>query len=222
MLGLAALNGVSIGSYYISSVLATQLISGTETGLVGLMEMILGPLWVFIAFGEAPSRWTFIGGSLLLATLIVHTVSSGQSGAEWTLPSTCKRMCGCWGNRIQVIRRKTSVQTRPIVKLSSGPQEELKKAQLTRASTHKISVETRPIENLSSEPQEELEKAQPTRASTQSDQSGTPAGRPSVDGSRYGTPLGRTSVISSVYGSPTAHVSVDGSQYGTPAARIAV
>ena len=60
--GLAALNGGCISAYYISTILATKLVSGTEAALIGLLEMVLGPLWVYFSFDELPSKWTFIGG----------------------------------------------------------------------------------------------------------------------------------------------------------------
>ena len=33
------------------------------------LEVLLSPLWVFLALGVAPSPWTLTGGALLLATL---------------------------------------------------------------------------------------------------------------------------------------------------------
>ena len=36
------------------------------------MEVILGPLFVFLAYRDAPSKWTLIGGPLLLIVLMAH------------------------------------------------------------------------------------------------------------------------------------------------------
>lgn len=52
--------------------LGPALISGPEVGLIMLLEVILGPFWVFVAYGVVPGLWTFIGGSLLLSTLALH------------------------------------------------------------------------------------------------------------------------------------------------------
>ena len=43
-----------------------------ENALIGLLELLLAPIWVFLALGEAPSVWTFVGGILLLITLAWH------------------------------------------------------------------------------------------------------------------------------------------------------
>ena len=36
------------------------------------MEVVLGPLFVFLAYDDVPSKWTLIGGTLLLVVLAVH------------------------------------------------------------------------------------------------------------------------------------------------------
>lgn len=37
-----------------------------------MIEAVLGPLFVFFAYNEIPSKWTLIGGSLLLCVLTIH------------------------------------------------------------------------------------------------------------------------------------------------------
>jgi hypothetical protein len=49
-----------------------RLITGAEVGLCALLEVVLGPLMVFLAYDEVPSKWTLIGGSLLLCVLAAH------------------------------------------------------------------------------------------------------------------------------------------------------
>jgi hypothetical protein len=36
------------------------------------LEAVLGPLFVFFAYNDVPSKWTLIGGSLLLCILAAH------------------------------------------------------------------------------------------------------------------------------------------------------
>ena len=38
---------------------------------------VCSPIWVFIGFGEVPTLWTFVGGSVLLLTLAMHEVVMG-------------------------------------------------------------------------------------------------------------------------------------------------
>ena len=54
------------------------VLSGSECALIGLLENILAPLWVFARFGDVPSAWTVAGGALLLATLIGHEVAARE------------------------------------------------------------------------------------------------------------------------------------------------
>ena len=58
---------------------APKHVSGSECALIGLLENILAPLWVFARFGDVPSAWTVAGGALLLATLIGHEVAAARS-----------------------------------------------------------------------------------------------------------------------------------------------
>lgn len=46
-----------------------RYIPAPEVGLLLLLESVLGPVWVWLALGEAPGRYTLIGGALVLATL---------------------------------------------------------------------------------------------------------------------------------------------------------
>jgi len=51
-----------------------RYIPAAEVALLMLLEMVLGPLWVWLAIGEAPPAPTFYGGALILATLIAHEI----------------------------------------------------------------------------------------------------------------------------------------------------
>jgi len=64
--------GIAIGIIFIVMTVAPRLITGAEVGLCVLLEALLGPLFVYLAFGDVPSKWTIIGGSLLLTVLAVH------------------------------------------------------------------------------------------------------------------------------------------------------
>ena len=54
--------------------LAPRYASSAEVGLLNPLEAVFGPIFVYAAVGEAPSRWTLIGGALLMSTLIGHEV----------------------------------------------------------------------------------------------------------------------------------------------------
>lgn len=64
--------GIAIGVIFIVMTIAPRLITGAEVGLCVLLEAVLGPLFVYFAYGDVPSKWTIIGGSLLLTVLALH------------------------------------------------------------------------------------------------------------------------------------------------------
>ena len=56
--------------------LAPRYISAAEVNLFFLLETILGPLWVWLVIKEQPSIETIIGGTVIIATIAVHSIMS--------------------------------------------------------------------------------------------------------------------------------------------------
>ena len=81
-LGIAFADSILISIVYAATVIAPRYASSAEVGLVHPLEAILGPVWVYIGIGEAPSRWTIIGGALLIGSLVGHEVWGCQSEAR--------------------------------------------------------------------------------------------------------------------------------------------
>lgn len=61
--------------------LGPRWISATEVGLLMLLEVVLGPLWVWWLLGEAPSAQVLLGGAVILLTLLVHSLPSWRRAA---------------------------------------------------------------------------------------------------------------------------------------------
>jgi drug/metabolite transporter (DMT)-like permease len=53
---------------------APQYLPAAQTALVLLLEILLGPLFIFLFLGERPSENDITGGTLVLLTLIAHTI----------------------------------------------------------------------------------------------------------------------------------------------------
>lgn len=53
--------------------LAPRHIPSPEVSLVMQLEALLGPLWVWLGIGEVPPLATFVGGGIVLATLVAHS-----------------------------------------------------------------------------------------------------------------------------------------------------
>ncbi len=51
---------------------ASRHLAAAEVTLFMLLEIALGPLWVWWAMDEAPSRWTLIGGALIMLAVAVR------------------------------------------------------------------------------------------------------------------------------------------------------
>lgn len=55
--------------------LGPRYLPAPEVNLVMLLEIVLGPYWVWLALGEEPGIRAFVGGTIVLATLILHSVA---------------------------------------------------------------------------------------------------------------------------------------------------
>lgn len=51
-----------------------RYISGPEVAMFYLLETILAPIWVWLIFAEAPTRNSLIGGVILIAALVAHSL----------------------------------------------------------------------------------------------------------------------------------------------------
>ncbi|MCE9607979.1 MAG: EamA family transporter [Planctomycetia bacterium] len=68
-LGLIAFGGLQMGAAYFCFARGMRTISGQEGSGIGLLEPILGPIWVWLCFQERPAWWTIAGGALIFCGL---------------------------------------------------------------------------------------------------------------------------------------------------------
>ena len=45
-----------------------------DASIIGFIEPLLNPVWVFLFVGERPSSWALLGGLIIIATVVVHTL----------------------------------------------------------------------------------------------------------------------------------------------------
>ena len=45
-----------------------------DASIIGFIEPLLNPVWVFLFIGEQPSAWALLGGGIIIATVVVHTI----------------------------------------------------------------------------------------------------------------------------------------------------
>lgn len=78
---LAGLGVTQIGLGLIFLTIGARLIPAAEVALITLLEIVLGPLWVWIALGEQPSATTLAGGAIVLAAVVIQTVGEPEEAA---------------------------------------------------------------------------------------------------------------------------------------------
>ena len=49
-----------------------------DASIIGFIEPLLNPIWVFLILGERPSRWAILGGAIIIAAVIFHTIKSNR------------------------------------------------------------------------------------------------------------------------------------------------
>lgn len=66
---LAMLGVFQLGLPCMLLVIASRRLLAPELALLGLLEVVLGPLWAWLGAGEIPARATLVGGAVVLAAL---------------------------------------------------------------------------------------------------------------------------------------------------------
>lgn len=75
-LALLALFGIGqLGVGLLLFTAGARLIPVAEASLIGVLECVLGPLWVWLAVGERPGAFSLIGGAVILSALIAHAAA---------------------------------------------------------------------------------------------------------------------------------------------------
>nr|WP_087587114.1 DMT family transporter [Nitratireductor soli] len=59
-----------------------KYISGPEVAMFYLLETVLAPIWVWLIFSDVPSRETLIGGTILIVTLVAHSLWQLHAGRK--------------------------------------------------------------------------------------------------------------------------------------------
>ena len=87
-LGLLVLLGagqMGLGLTFLT--LGARLIPAAEVALITLLEVVLGPLWVWLAISEEPGTATLVGGAVVVAAVVVQTSSWANGGRQRAGPS---------------------------------------------------------------------------------------------------------------------------------------
>ncbi len=70
---LAALGIGQIGLGFALLTVGARLIPAAQVGLITLLEVVLGPVWVWLALDERPSTLTLVGGAIVIVAIVIQT-----------------------------------------------------------------------------------------------------------------------------------------------------
>src|SRR6185295_148268 len=59
-------------SYTLFTYAMSHGVRSLDAGIIGYIEPLLNPVWVFLVLGEKPSEWALVGGAIIITAVIVH------------------------------------------------------------------------------------------------------------------------------------------------------
>ena len=128
LIALLGVTQIGLGLAFLT--MAARLIPAAEVALISLLEVVLGPLWVWLALSERPSTATLAGGVVVIAAVVLQAApavrgyqprrsssSLGSSdGVEMpTIASPRPAETRASTSRVQVVRRRLDDRTGPLV-----------------------------------------------------------------------------------------------------------
>ena len=62
------------GAGFLLFMAGARLLPAAETSLIGMLETVLGPIWVWLVLSERPATTSLVGGALILGALAANTL----------------------------------------------------------------------------------------------------------------------------------------------------
>jgi drug/metabolite transporter (DMT)-like permease len=82
LLACALYGMLTTGLAYVLALQGGRLISSGEAGLISMLDVVLGPLWVWIIFSEHPSTTTLASGFVVLGAVLWYLGTSRQTASQ--------------------------------------------------------------------------------------------------------------------------------------------
>jgi drug/metabolite transporter (DMT)-like permease len=70
LLVLLGVGQIGLGLLFLT--IGARLIPVAEVALISLLEVVLAPLWVWIAIAEQPALWTLVGGAIVIGAVVIQ------------------------------------------------------------------------------------------------------------------------------------------------------
>src|SRR6267143_5836291 len=72
---------VQIGlAYTLFTVAMARGVRSLDAGIVGYIEPVLNPIWVYLVLGERPGSWALVGGAIIVIAVVCHTLMEAKHG----------------------------------------------------------------------------------------------------------------------------------------------
>ena len=82
VVALLALGIFQVGLAYILFAKGTKLTSPVSASLIGLLEAILNPVWVFLFYGEKVVKFALVGAAVIFLAVVLNIVTAGTKCEE--------------------------------------------------------------------------------------------------------------------------------------------
>lgn len=79
---LLILGVFQVGLAYVLFDKGAKLTSPVSASLIGLLEAVLNPAWVFLFYGEKVGRYALVGAGIILAAVVLNTLWTGKEEAD--------------------------------------------------------------------------------------------------------------------------------------------
>lgn len=73
---LAVMGGTQIGLGLALLAIGARLIPAAQVALITLLEVVLGPIWVWIALSERPDTATLVGGAIVIGAIVMQSLGT--------------------------------------------------------------------------------------------------------------------------------------------------
>ena len=87
LLSVIYLGVVQIGvAYTFFTIAMARGVRSLDAGIMGYIEPVLNPVWVFLVLGERPSEWALLGGGIIILAVVVHMLADAREKRQAASP----------------------------------------------------------------------------------------------------------------------------------------
>ena len=82
-LSVIYLGVVQIGlAYTLFTAAMARGVRSLDAGIVGYIEPVLNPIWVFVVLAERPAQWALVGGAIIVVAVVCHMLMEARRGPQ--------------------------------------------------------------------------------------------------------------------------------------------